>query len=724
MTPVLRMRYEHPEQLKQALANDGVANGYQLWYAKNDWRSMLFHYGGSVEGESSKSAKSAPKYSKKGAKLWDYRQALLESNPCSTCRLEVEDVSSISELLTAMGRDSNNQMYPIAWAIVKVENIENWSWFLSLLHDDLNLQQGTGLTLISDSHKGLLDVVGDWLPNAEHRKCTRHVYANFKKKYSGLQLQRLFWGAASSTVEELFYAKMDNLKYINLEAYEYLVARNPNSWCRAFFNLNVKCAAFENGISESYHKAILLQRSKPIITMLEDIRIYIMQRLVAMNKLAVNLEDQITPTVRKRLEYLKKSKEIGMFSLVLMRSWKVHALNPDEGVHFLYSQDVWARTYQHFIRPVPGTNLWKRTNNQPPLPPIVRAMPGRPTKKRIGVAASCKNPSVPKPITIVKKVPSRRREPNVQYASAKGRGRGSRGGGRGAMGAESGGRGQIGAERGDRGQMGAKSGSKGGMGSGIRAIDTDSGDKGGSSGDRATMGGARGRRSGIRERRGGGRGGRRGGGRGSTSGLNLMDEDDIRQSMEDEYLQGLLDKQKDPRQKQEKEHQDKLYEEALQQSREEEFMFERIDLEREREEQQWEAMLDPLNVYRFLDQEESMDVEMYNRTKASINFMVNTQESVTHGQPSSVEAASVQPAQFEPTFAEGLSFQPAPSVPASDNAAKKKGKRTRSEPDVPFRIYHKNRGRSERIRNMQEKKFKFDAQGTRSTAEKAFDVSS
>nr|GEX83828.1 formin-like protein 15 [Tanacetum cinerariifolium] len=50
----------------------------------------------------------------------------------------------------------------------------------------------------------------------------RHVYANFKKKYSGLQLQSLFWGATSSTVEELFYAKMDNLKYINLEAYEYL----------------------------------------------------------------------------------------------------------------------------------------------------------------------------------------------------------------------------------------------------------------------------------------------------------------------------------------------------------------------------------------------------------------------------------------------------------------------------------------------------------------------
>ncbi|GJS38034.1 hypothetical protein Tco_0536416 [Tanacetum coccineum] len=72
MTPVLGMRYEHPEKLKQALANYEVANGYQLWYARNDWRSLLVYCGRSVEGgrcaESSKSAKAAPKSSKKGAK--------------------------------------------------------------------------------------------------------------------------------------------------------------------------------------------------------------------------------------------------------------------------------------------------------------------------------------------------------------------------------------------------------------------------------------------------------------------------------------------------------------------------------------------------------------------------------------------------------------------------------------------------------------------------------
>nr|GEY16318.1 hypothetical protein [Tanacetum cinerariifolium] len=43
------------------------------------------------------------------------------------------------ELLTTVGRDANNQMYPIAWAVVRVGNNPNWSWFLSLLQEDLQL---------------------------------------------------------------------------------------------------------------------------------------------------------------------------------------------------------------------------------------------------------------------------------------------------------------------------------------------------------------------------------------------------------------------------------------------------------------------------------------------------------------------------------------------------------------------------------------------------------
>ena len=57
------------------------------------------------------------------------------------------------ELLTAMGRDANNQMFPMAWAVINIENNDNWSWFIHNLAQDFNLAHGAYLTVISDGHK-------------------------------------------------------------------------------------------------------------------------------------------------------------------------------------------------------------------------------------------------------------------------------------------------------------------------------------------------------------------------------------------------------------------------------------------------------------------------------------------------------------------------------------------------------------------------------------------
>nr|GEV02186.1 putative pentatricopeptide repeat-containing protein At1g12700, mitochondrial [Tanacetum cinerariifolium] len=59
------------------------------------------------------------------------------------------------ELLIAMERDANNQMYSIAWVVLRVENAENLGWFMSLLHNDMSLNKGIGITIILDSHMGL-----------------------------------------------------------------------------------------------------------------------------------------------------------------------------------------------------------------------------------------------------------------------------------------------------------------------------------------------------------------------------------------------------------------------------------------------------------------------------------------------------------------------------------------------------------------------------------------
>ncbi|GJT15982.1 hypothetical protein Tco_0874688 [Tanacetum coccineum] len=154
---------------------------------------------------------------------------------------------------------------------------------------------------------------------------------------------------------------MDQIKLLDANAYDYLIQRNPNSWSTAFFEMDTRCAAFENGISESFNRAILGPRMKPIITMLEDIRLYIMQRIVAMNKLAFSLEDTITPSIRKRLEILKEKQRMwelsGIPCVHVVTAYMHVGSDLDAGVSYWYSRESWFNAYQFSIKPVFGTNM-------------------------------------------------------------------------------------------------------------------------------------------------------------------------------------------------------------------------------------------------------------------------------------------------------------------------------------------------------------------------------
>ena len=59
------------------------------------------------------------------------------------------------QVLTAVGLDSNNDIYPLAYAIVETENMSSWKWFLECLGDDLELYSNSNFTFMSDRQKVL-----------------------------------------------------------------------------------------------------------------------------------------------------------------------------------------------------------------------------------------------------------------------------------------------------------------------------------------------------------------------------------------------------------------------------------------------------------------------------------------------------------------------------------------------------------------------------------------
>ncbi|GJZ93063.1 mutator type transposase, partial [Tanacetum coccineum] len=64
------------------------------------------------------------------------------------------------QILTAVGVDPNNRIYPLAYAVVESEIKESWLWFLDCLGDDLELFRNSNFTFISDRQKGKLSRAG------------------------------------------------------------------------------------------------------------------------------------------------------------------------------------------------------------------------------------------------------------------------------------------------------------------------------------------------------------------------------------------------------------------------------------------------------------------------------------------------------------------------------------------------------------------------------------
>lgn len=153
----------------------------------------------------------------------------------------------------------------------------------------------------------LLEFVKVILPHVEHRQCARHIYANFNKAFSGLELKKLFWACAMTGVEGDFLRNMEKIKTISPSAYEYLMSKEPKTWCRSYMSVGFACEAVENGISECFNSIIVEARKKPLITMLEEIRIYIMDRFSFMNDECSKWKGNICPEVIKKMNLFGKN---------------------------------------------------------------------------------------------------------------------------------------------------------------------------------------------------------------------------------------------------------------------------------------------------------------------------------------------------------------------------------------------------------------------------------
>ncbi|GKA06173.1 heat stress transcription factor B-4-like protein [Tanacetum coccineum] len=128
----------------------------------------------------------------------------------------------LGQVLVAVGLDSNNGIYPLAYALIEAESKSSWCWFLQCLGDDIDLHPNSNFTFISDRQKGIIPAIKTVYPSAEHRYCLRHIHENMKQGWCGQAYKDLLWRAASATNVRDFEKCMLELKTMNPKAHEWL----------------------------------------------------------------------------------------------------------------------------------------------------------------------------------------------------------------------------------------------------------------------------------------------------------------------------------------------------------------------------------------------------------------------------------------------------------------------------------------------------------------------
>lgn len=334
----------------------------------------------------------------------------------------------LSTFLSATSFDADGGLFPLAFAVVDVENDESWTWFLSELHNalEVNTECMPQIIFLSDGQKGIVDAIRRKFTKSSHAFCMRHLSENIGKEFKNSRLIHLLWSAAYATTINAFREKMAEIEEVSPNAGIWLQHFHPSQWALVYFE-GTRYGHLSSNIEE-FNKWILEAQELPIIQVIERIQ----------SKLKTEFDDRrlkssswfsvLTPSAERRMveainrastyQVLRSDEvefevisadrsdivNIGSHSCSC-RDWQLYGIPCSHAVAALISsrKDVYAYTakcftvasyrdtYAEVLHPVPGKLEWRTDESALDndiavvRPPKFRRPPGRPEKKRICV---------------------------------------------------------------------------------------------------------------------------------------------------------------------------------------------------------------------------------------------------------------------------------------------------------------------------------------------------
>ncbi|KAI5679718.1 hypothetical protein M9H77_00945 [Catharanthus roseus] len=232
---------------------------------------------------------------------------------CDGCRplLFLESTSLKSEyqevLLTATAVDADDGFFPVAFAIVDVENHETWRWFLEQIKSAISTPES--ITFVSDRDKGLKSCVLEVFENAFHGYSIYHLLESFKRNLregpfhgdaTGL-LPKIFLSAAHAVRLVSFQKLCEQIKQVSSQSYDWVIQIEPECWTSLLFRgepynyITENVAELYKKLMEDVQEATIMQKIQALICMISG--------LIKARQAESSLwSSKLTPSIEKRLQ--------------------------------------------------------------------------------------------------------------------------------------------------------------------------------------------------------------------------------------------------------------------------------------------------------------------------------------------------------------------------------------------------------------------------------------
>ncbi|KAL0217999.1 hypothetical protein RCL1_008847 [Eukaryota sp. TZLM3-RCL] len=171
-------------------------------------------------------------------------------------------------LLIATSIDAEGKIFPLAFAAVRSESIDTWTWFMTFIRDTFNVYGS--FTLISDRQKGLLEAITNIFGEGVHQGfCINHLADNVSKHGGAIAVNWL-WSLVKIKTQQEFMIRMQRCWLECPKAAKYLTAIPVEFWADYSFP-GKRYGHYTNNAVESVNSWIRSERELPISQMFDSI---------------------------------------------------------------------------------------------------------------------------------------------------------------------------------------------------------------------------------------------------------------------------------------------------------------------------------------------------------------------------------------------------------------------------------------------------------------------